>query len=595
MKKQLEELLDLYHSDLITKEEYETQRRKILESPLFDPDPIANLDETLPNEINNLMKSRQFNQAFALIQANRYDLSENQVLIWYTCIKYNLGALSEIADHPISSKILKKIKKDKTLQQIDLSSEPIFESFYQDLIFESNHSKPFKLAYKKVIVPLVILIIGLFSALFFGLFSFSTSVERINLSATQVTLRVGETIIVGANVSPADADFDGFIWKSEDTNIVTVNQTGLLTAVGAGSTSVTVEAGDQIGTINVTVQQPLADSNLNDSTDPSIEDPNFEDSGDVVPAPIRTAVSVAPVGEFDVIFGTPTTELLALLPAKTVVTDDQGDTFEVNLNWVLYEFNANNPALVPGRFLVSGLFTLPESVTRGSIRTQVDTFVNLKLGLVSIIAVPGFRVGFGASVTEAAAGLPSTVRITDSLGDRYNATVTWTSPENYDSKAINSSFNFVGAVELPAGIIASPQVPARVTVPVTINQTALPVSSYRWTSSGDAARIIAGEPQTITIRIQTLALGLEGAGAAVLNFGLSDDFVAPGVQDVSFVVNGITFKNYGSINVNLARSTDLTIEIKIQVENPDEAIKLSFVLSKANLTLDYEFDVIKND
>ena len=46
MKKQLEELIDLYHSDLITKEEYNIQRQKILDEGVTGQEKIVAVNQS---------------------------------------------------------------------------------------------------------------------------------------------------------------------------------------------------------------------------------------------------------------------------------------------------------------------------------------------------------------------------------------------------------------------------------------------------------------------------------------------------------------------------------------------------------------------
>lgn len=46
MKKQLEELIDLYHSDLITKEEYNIQRQKILDDGVTRQEKIVTVNQS---------------------------------------------------------------------------------------------------------------------------------------------------------------------------------------------------------------------------------------------------------------------------------------------------------------------------------------------------------------------------------------------------------------------------------------------------------------------------------------------------------------------------------------------------------------------
>ena len=225
MKKQLEELLDLFHSDLITKEEYDAQRQKILENGFFEHDNVSHHKKPTPEEIEDLIKLRQFKKAFKLIQEDLYNFDENQVLIWYTCIEYKLGALSEFTETHLSPKILKKIKRDERISQIDLSNEPIFKSFYENLIFENSISKPLSPFFRKSRIIWIIIIGFLASAWYFWPFPSLTPVESVNLSTNQVSLRVGEVLQLHATVLPADADFDGFTWSSANTSIVTVNQT----------------------------------------------------------------------------------------------------------------------------------------------------------------------------------------------------------------------------------------------------------------------------------------------------------------------------------------------------------------------------------
>jgi len=47
--------------------------------------------------------------------------------------------------------------------------------------------------------------------------------EDITLNATQVSLEVGETFTLTAEVSPEDAEYDAIEYSSANTSIVTVN------------------------------------------------------------------------------------------------------------------------------------------------------------------------------------------------------------------------------------------------------------------------------------------------------------------------------------------------------------------------------------
>ena len=69
-------------------------------------------------------------------------------------------------------------------------------------------------------------------------------VEDITLSDAFVDMVEGQTRQLTAAISPVDAYNKDVIWKSEDESIATVSQSGIITALRAGSTSVYCEAQD---------------------------------------------------------------------------------------------------------------------------------------------------------------------------------------------------------------------------------------------------------------------------------------------------------------------------------------------------------------
>ena len=64
-------------------------------------------------------------------------------------------------------------------------------------------------------------------------------VESINLSTTSATLTTGETLSIGASVTPSNA-VSTVTWTSSNPNVATVNETtGVVTALSAGTTTIT--------------------------------------------------------------------------------------------------------------------------------------------------------------------------------------------------------------------------------------------------------------------------------------------------------------------------------------------------------------------
>lgn len=78
-------------------------------------------------------------------------------------------------------------------------------------------------------------------------------VSAVTLNETSTALVVGNTKQLTATVAPANADDSTVTWKSGNTNVATVDQTGKVTAVGIGTTTITATAGGKSATCTVTV------------------------------------------------------------------------------------------------------------------------------------------------------------------------------------------------------------------------------------------------------------------------------------------------------------------------------------------------------
>ncbi len=82
-------------------------------------------------------------------------------------------------------------------------------------------------------------------------------VSSITLTPENVTLRVGETAQFSATVLPANALNTEVTWSVQDTGIATVDNSGLVTAVGVGKTilkAVSVDNSEIIATAEITVE-----------------------------------------------------------------------------------------------------------------------------------------------------------------------------------------------------------------------------------------------------------------------------------------------------------------------------------------------------
>lgn len=74
-------------------------------------------------------------------------------------------------------------------------------------------------------------------------------VERIEIEPVMSSLKIGETVQLTATVSPSNATNQHITWDSNDTDIASVDENGLVTAIGVGATDINARATDGSGEI----------------------------------------------------------------------------------------------------------------------------------------------------------------------------------------------------------------------------------------------------------------------------------------------------------------------------------------------------------
>lgn len=89
-------------------------------------------------------------------------------------------------------------------------------------------------------------------------------VESIALDVTALTLEEGESYTLTAEVMPENATDRTVSWSSSDESTATVDNTGKVTAVKAGTATVTAQCGEVSATCEVTVKAPVIPANVGD-------------------------------------------------------------------------------------------------------------------------------------------------------------------------------------------------------------------------------------------------------------------------------------------------------------------------------------------
>ena len=75
-------------------------------------------------------------------------------------------------------------------------------------------------------------------------------IDKLTLSGSSVTIYVGNSAKFGVTISPSNATVRDVKWSSSDSNIATVNQSGIVTGKSAGTTTIVVSTAD--GSIKAT-------------------------------------------------------------------------------------------------------------------------------------------------------------------------------------------------------------------------------------------------------------------------------------------------------------------------------------------------------
>lgn len=87
------------------------------------------------------------------------------------------------------------------------------------------------------------------------------AVTGVSLNKNATTIAIGANETLTATITPANADNQTVTWSSNNTAVATVNQTGKVTGVSAGTATITVttQDGNKTATCTVTVPDPSAD------------------------------------------------------------------------------------------------------------------------------------------------------------------------------------------------------------------------------------------------------------------------------------------------------------------------------------------------
>lgn len=147
-------------------------------------------------------------------------------------------------------------------------------------------------------------------------------VAGIALDQTALSLQVGGTARLTAEITPADADNQAVSWSSSDAAVAAVDQTGMVTAVSPGTATVTVTTSDGGKTAVCTVTVEKKDVVI-------LPDPPEGDGGTKFQLVMETGISQVPEGLREIEALNTPEKLTAMM--KTAVTQASGGVSQENI------------------------------------------------------------------------------------------------------------------------------------------------------------------------------------------------------------------------------------------------------------------------
>ena len=111
-------------------------------------------------------------------------------------------------------------------------------------------------------------------------------VGKVTVSETYLTLTTQFSYVLTAKITPIDATYQSVVWSSDNASVVTIDQSGVLTSLAAGTAIITAEAGGVTGNCTINVIAPTS----REVKDYKVDDVSYGKGiviGDVIWAPVN--------------------------------------------------------------------------------------------------------------------------------------------------------------------------------------------------------------------------------------------------------------------------------------------------------------------
>ena len=192
-------------------------------------------------------------------------------------------------------------------------------------------------------------------------------VVGVTISNTTLSMDTGDTTQLSAAINPGDATNQSISWQSSDVNVVTVNSSGLVQAIGSGNTTVSASIDGKTATCAVIV----SDATKEDSA-PEVSSIPFQE---VTPTPLPTAEKI----------------IIATTPADA---DDKTGIITLEIDISNFPDNTVSIMLPDGKII-----SINEAVN-GMLSISIGVDELNSNGELEIVIIDDSEVAFGSVITQ---------------------------------------------------------------------------------------------------------------------------------------------------------------------------------------------------
>lgn len=367
-------------------------------------------------------------------------------------------------------------------------------------------------------------------------------VTRVRVTGDVKTIYLGETLVLNAEVTPADATIPHVVWSSDRPDNATVDEYGIVTGVSKGSAVITAKAADgsgYYGSFTVTVRQQPEEITLN-KTNITLKAGNYATiTPTVLPAAVNDKSVTWTSSDTTVAKVSTAGKVTAVSPGTAIITCQSKTHPDVYAQAIVsvYQpvtkiaFTDKDPYVAVGETIYLGWTVSPDTATDSSV-----TFSTNKESVV--------RVGQDGAVTGLKRG-ECYVYATANDGSGKKATIRVQVTQPVEGVSIKYDELSVGVGE-------------KVTNTAVFEPSDASITKMQWTAEDATIASVSGKSSKVTVTGrnwgETTIIGVTDDGSYVTTFT-----VRVGDENKPLKIVKLYVEDEDTIRIQVYNESDMTI------------------------------------